>query len=81
MLNNIDFNFSNESFEEIFLSMGVPKNLAEILMYISQNNEKKKLKKDRFYLNYEDYNQDEYNIFIYETCKYPLNSNPHQTLN
>jgi len=80
MLNNIDFNFSNESLEEIFLSMGVPKNLSEILMYISQNN-KKKVKKDRFYLNYEDYNQEEYNIFIYETCKYPPNSNPHQTLN
>ena len=80
MLNNIDFNFFNESLEEIFLSMGMPKNLAEILMYISQKN-KKKVKKDRFYLNYEDYNQEEYNIFIYETCKYPPNSNPHQTLN
>ena len=71
MLNNIDFNFFNESLEEIFLSMGMPKNLAEILMYISQK--KKKVKKDRFYLNYEDYNQEEYNIFIYETCKYPPN--------
>jgi len=81
MIINNYFNISNESLEEYFLSIGVPKNLAKILMRVSQNDEKKILKKDPFCFNNEDYNQEEFNVFIYDTCRYPPNSNSHKTLN
>ena len=65
--------------DEFFLSLGVPKKLSELLFDISQIDKYKK--KDKLYFFHEDYCSDEYNVFIYDTCRYPPNSNPHKTLN
>ncbi len=38
-------------------------------------------KKDLSGLYDENYNEDDYNVFIYDTYKYPPNSDSHKTLN
>jgi len=72
---------SDEALEEQFVSLGMPRNLAKTLMYISQIDYPTLSKKDKFCFYNEDYNEDDYNVFIYDTCKYPPNSDSHKTLN
>lgn len=74
-------NIPDETMVELFISMGMPRNLAKTLIHISQIDNVKISKKEIFCLNNEDYNEDDYNVFIYDTCKYPTNSKPHKTLN
>ncbi len=72
-------NISDETVEEFFVSEGMPRNLAKILIKVSKcgyENIKK-----IYNLSIEDYTKDEYNVFIYDTLKYPPKSNPHGTLN
>jgi hypothetical protein len=76
-LKNIISDFSDEILEDFFSSMGVPRNLSDLLIGISDINKNKMKKKERSYY----FNDDYYNVFVYETCKYPPNSNPHKTLN
>ena len=71
----------DETLEEYFVSLGMPRDLPKKLIYISQIDDKKVLKKDLFCFFDENYNEDDYNVFIYYTCKYPPNSYPHKTLN
>jgi hypothetical protein len=73
-------NVSDETLEEYFASLGVPRDLYKKLLYTSQINDKKELKKDLFCFFDENYYEDDYTVFIYDTCKYPPNSNPHKTL-
>ena len=81
MLKKNYLDISDETLEECFIPMGMPKNLAKTLLYISQIDNEKFSKKDVFGFYDEDYNEDDYNVFIYDTCKYPPNPNPHKTLN
>jgi hypothetical protein len=74
-------NISSETLDEFFYSLGVPKKLSDILINISQYDKIKNKKKNLYYFLDEDYYSDIYNVFIYETCRYPPNSNPHKTLN
>jgi len=76
-LKNIISNFSDEILGEFYSSIGLPKNLLDILINISDIDKIKMKKKDRLYQFDENY----YNVFVYDTCKYPPNSNPHKTLN
>jgi len=72
-------NISDETVEEFFVSEGMPRNLAKILIKVSKcgyENIKK-----IYNLSVEDYNKDEYNVFIYDTLKYPPKSNSHGVLN
>jgi len=62
--------------DEHFVSLGMPKNLAKTLKYISEVNSVTSSKKDKFCLC-----DDDYNVFVYDTCKYPPNSDSHKTLN
>ena len=72
---------SDEILGELYSSMGVPKNLSDILIDISNIDKIQKKKKDILFQFDDDYYQDYYNVFVYDTCKYPPNSNPHKTLN
>jgi len=72
---------SDETGVELFVSLGMPRNLAKTLMYISQIDNKNSSKKEIFRLNENYYSENEYNVFIYDTCRYPPNSDSHKTLN
>ena len=74
-------NISDETLEEFFISEGMPRNLAKSLIKISQIGNEKIVKKNLYGFNEENYIEDEYNVFVYETIKYPPESNPHKTLN
>ena len=67
--------------EEHFVSLGMPRNLAKTLIYISEINSVTSSKKDKFCLCDDDYAEDDYNVFVYDTCRYPPNSDSHKTLN
>ena len=73
--------FSDETGEELFVSLGMPRNLARTLLYISQIDNNNSSKKEIFCLNDKYYIENEYNVFIYDTCRYPPNSDSHKTLN
>ena len=75
------FKYSDGNIEECFIPMGLPKNLAKTLMYISQIDDEKLSKKELFGFYDEDYNEDDYNVFTYDTLRYPPGSTPHKTLN
>jgi len=65
----------------MFYTYGDAEKFGKTLLYISQIDNEKFSKKDLFGFYDEDYNENDYNVFIYDTCKYPPNSNPHKTLN
>ena len=79
------FNHSDETMEEFFVSEGMSRNLAKLLVNLSKI-ETKKIPKIKLYdFNEEeyndDYNEDDYNVFTYDTLRYPPGSIPHKTLN
>jgi len=67
-LKNEFHNISDEMMDDFFISEGMTKNLAKTLMRLSKIDDEDDT----------DYN---YSVFIYDTCRYPPNSNPHRTLN
>ena len=81
MLKNNYLNISDETLEKHFVSLGMPRNLVKTLIYISKIDYTTFSKKDIFCFYDEDYNEDDYNVFIYDTCRYPPNSDSHKTLN
>lgn len=74
------YDIPDETVEEFFVSEGMPRNLAKILIRISKCGYEK-IPENIYDLDEADYNEDEYNVFIYDTLKYPPKSNPHKTLN
>ena len=75
------FNLINDSMDEYFESQGIPKDFLKKLMDLFDSDKKTLSKIDSIFLEDEYYNQDEYNVFVYDTCIYPPNSNPPKTLN
>jgi len=75
------FDYSDETLEEFYVSRGIPRKMAKVLVNSSQIGTKMISKIKIYDFNEEEHNEDDYNVFIYDTLKYPPGSNPHKTLN
>ena len=70
------FDYSDETLEEFYVSRGIPRKMAKVLASSSKIGNIM-IPKIKLY----DFNEDDYNVFTYDTLRYPPGSTPHKTLN
>ena len=75
------FNYSDEDLLDVFTELGMSGILAKRMIEISQIIDKSNKKLKIFDLDDYSETMNQYNVFVYDTVKYPPKSNPPDTCN